>query len=122
MFENKGMVIMTILALSLMVVGGFFVRNVPQWILWLGYVSPFKYSYNSSVQLVFDRPVPCDGSGVLAACGGRSVGYASEQDVLDFLGTEFSAGANAGLLLLIFVIVRVLAFLALKSKKPEERS
>jgi len=119
---EKGMVIMTVLALSLMVVGGFFVRNVPQWILWLGYVSPFKYSYNSSVQLVFDRPVPCDGSGVLAACEGRSYGYASEQDVLDFLGTEFSAGMNAGLLFLIFVIVRTFAFFALKSKKPEERS
>mmetsp|Transcript_24899 Transcript_24899/g.59096 ORF Transcript_24899/g.59096 Transcript_24899/m.59096 type:complete len:679 (-) Transcript_24899:1572-3608(-) len=119
---EKGMVIMTVLALSLMVVGGFFVRNVPFWILWLGYVSPFKYSYNSSVQLVFDRPVPCDGSGVLAACGGRSDGYASEEDVLDFLGTEFSAGLNAGLLLLIFVVVRIFAFLALKSKKPEERS
>ncbi len=118
---EKGMVIMTVSALSLMVVGGFFVRNVPSWILWLGYISPFKYSYNSSVQLVFNQPVPCDGSGLLAACEGGSEGYASEQEVLDFLGVQFTAGQNAALLLTIFVVVRIMAFFALKSKKSEER-
>ena len=118
---EKGMVIMTVTALSLMVVGGFFVRNVPSWILWLGYISPFKYSYNSSVQLVFDKPVPCDGSGVLAACNGGSTGYATEEEVLNFLGVEYSAGLNAALLLIMFIVVRVMAFFALKSKKSEER-
>lgn len=118
---EKGMVIMTVTALSLMVVGGFFVRNVPVWILWLGYVSPFKYSYNSSVQLVFNKPVPCDGSGLLAACNGASTGYASEKDVLDFLGVQFSAGINAALLLAMFIVIRIMAFFALKSKKADER-
>jgi ABC-type multidrug transport system permease subunit len=118
---EKGMVIMTVAALSLMVVGGFFVRNVPSWILWLGYISPFKYSYNSSVQLVFDKPVPCDGSGLLAACDGGSTGYASEAEVLDFLGVQFSAGVNAAMLLVLFVVIRIGAFFALKSKKAEER-
>ncbi|KAL7542532.1 hypothetical protein ACHAXR_011860 [Thalassiosira sp. AJA248-18] len=118
---EKGMVIMTVAALSLMVVGGFFVRNVPSWILWMGYLSPFKYSYNASVQLVFDRPVPCDGSGLLSSCNNLSTGYASERAVLDFLGVEFSAWTNAALLLVIFVVVRIFAFFALKSKKAEER-
>mmetsp|Transcript_2795 Transcript_2795/g.7063 ORF Transcript_2795/g.7063 Transcript_2795/m.7063 type:complete len:777 (+) Transcript_2795:113-2443(+) len=118
---EKGMVIMTVVSLGLMVVGGFFVRNIPSWMLWMGYISPFKYSYNSSVQLVFDRPVPCDGSGLLSACAGGSEGYASKEDVLDFLGVEFSAGLNAALLIVIFVVVRVMAFFALKSKKAEER-
>ena len=118
---EKGMVIMTVIALSLMVVGGFFVRQIPSWILWLGYLSPFKYSYNSSVQLVFNQPVPCDGSGLLAACDGGSEGFASTQDVLEFLGVEFSAGVNAALLLAMFIVVRIFAFFALKSKKAEER-
>lgn len=118
---EKGMVIMTVAALGLMVVGGFFVRNVPHWLLWLGYISPFKYSYNSSVQLVFDRPVPCDGSGLLAACGGDDTGAVSVEDVLQFLGVQFSAGFNAAMLLVIFIVVRIFAFYALKSKKAEER-
>mmetsp|Transcript_14108 Transcript_14108/g.30660 ORF Transcript_14108/g.30660 Transcript_14108/m.30660 type:complete len:736 (+) Transcript_14108:72-2279(+) len=118
---EKGMVIMTVTALVLMVVGGFFVRNIPSWILWLGYISPFKYSYNSSVQLVFNKPVPCDGSGVLAVCNGGSTGYASEQEVLDFLGVQFSAGVNAALLLAMFIVIRIMAFFALKNKKADER-
>mmetsp|Transcript_11775 Transcript_11775/g.24842 ORF Transcript_11775/g.24842 Transcript_11775/m.24842 type:complete len:700 (+) Transcript_11775:188-2287(+) len=118
---EKGMVIMTVTSLGLMVVGGFFVRNIPFWVQWLGYISPFKYSYNASVQTVFNEPVPCDGSGVLAACGGSDTGYASEQDVLDFLGVEFSAGFNAAMLLVIFLVVRIMAFYALKMKKAEER-
>lgn len=119
---EKGMVIMTVTALSLMVVGGFFVRNVPSWLLWLGYLSPFKYSYNSSVQLIFDKPVPCDGSGVLISCNGGSEGYATETEVLDFLGVQFTAGQNAALLLAMFIVIRIMAFFALKSKKPEERT
>ncbi|KAL7552392.1 hypothetical protein ACHAWF_015629 [Thalassiosira exigua] len=117
----RGTVIMSVVSLGLMVVGGFFVRNVPSWITWLGFLSPFKYSYNSSVQLVFNKPVPCDGSGLLSVCDGGSVGYASVEEVRDFLGVEFSAGLNAALLLLMFVVIRILAFYALKCKKAEER-
>ena len=118
---EKGMVIMTVAALALMVVGGFFVRNIPFWVQWLGYISPFKYSYNASVQTVFNAPVPCDGSGVLPACDNTDTGYASIQDVLDSLGVEFSAGFNAAMLLVMFVVVRIMAFYALKMKKAEER-
>mmetsp|Transcript_19102 Transcript_19102/g.31313 ORF Transcript_19102/g.31313 Transcript_19102/m.31313 type:complete len:712 (+) Transcript_19102:103-2238(+) len=119
---EKGMVVMTVVSLGLMVIGGFFVRQVPFWITWLGYVSPFKYSYNSSVQLVFNTPVPCDGSGVLAACQGSTTGTASVEEVLDFLGVQYSTGFNVGMLLLLFFVVRILAFVALKHKKAEERS
>ena len=118
---EKGMVIMTVSALSLMVVSGFFVRNIPSWILWMGYISPFKYSYNASVQLVFDKPVPCDGSGLLSVCNDPATLYATEQEVLDFLGVEFSAGLNAALLFIMFIVVRIMAFFALKSKKADER-
>lgn len=118
---EKGMVVMTVTGLGLMAVGGFFVRTVPFWILWLGYLSPFKYSYNASVQLVFDEPVPCDGSGVLVSCGGLDTGYASESEVLDFLGVQFSTGFNVAMLIVLFVVVRVMAFFALKVKKADER-
>ena len=118
---EKGMVVMTVTGLGLMAVGGFFVRTLPFWVLWLGYISPFKYSYNASVQLVFDKPIPCDGSGVLSVCEGLSTGTASEDEVLEFLGVQFSTGFNAAMLIVLFIIVRVMAFFALKSKKAEER-
>lgn len=118
---ERGMVIMTVVSLGLMVVGGFFVRTLPVWMVWLGYLSPFKYSYNSSVQLVFDRPVPCDGSKVLSVCAGGSSGSASVEEVLQFLGVQYSVGFNVLLLFVMFVIVRIMAFFALKNKKADER-
>jgi len=118
---EKGTVIMTVVALGLMVIGGFFIRNVPSFIMWLGYISPFKYSYSSSVQLVFDRPVPCDGSGLLSVCNNTSVGTASVDEVLDYLGVQGSTSFNASMLLVVFFVVRVMAFFALKSKKANER-
>lgn len=118
---EKGMVVMTVTGLTLMAVGGFFVRTVPSWILWLGWLSPFKYSYNASVQLTFDEPVPCDGSGVLVGCEGLDTGYASESEILEFLGVQFSTGFNVAMLIVLFIIVRIMAFYALKTKKADER-
>ena len=118
---ERGMVIMTVVSLGLMVVGGFFVRTLPVWMIWLGYLSPFKYSYNSSVQLVFDRPVPCDGSKVLSVCAGGNSGSASVEEVLKFLGVQYSVGFNVLLLFVMFVVVRIMAFFALKNKKADER-
>jgi ABC-type multidrug transport system ATPase subunit/ABC-type multidrug transport system permease subunit len=118
---ERGMVIMTVVSLGLMVVGGFFVRTLPVWMIWLGYLSPFKYSYNSSVQLVFDRPVPCDGSKVISVCAGGNSGSASVEEVLKFLGVQYSVGFNVLLLFVMFVVVRIMAFFALKNKKADER-
>ena len=47
---------------------------------------------------------------------------ASVQDVLKFLGVEFSTGFNVAMLLILFVGMRFLAFFALKHKKSVERS
>lgn len=118
---ERGMVIMTVTGLGLMAVGGFFVRTVPSWILWLGWLSPFKYSYNASVQLVFNEPVPCDGSGELISCGGLDTGYATESNVREFLGVQYSTGFNVAMLIVLFFVVRIAAFFALKTKKAGER-
>jgi ABC-type multidrug transport system permease subunit len=126
---EKGLAVMTVVSLCLMVAGGFFVRNIVQWLTWLKFLSPFKYSYDSSVQLIFNTPVPCDGSttgGVnFKSCTVGSdgyTGYVSNEDLLSFLGVQGSVGFNIGLLVTMCVIVRVASFLALRSKKPIERS
>jgi len=119
---QRGLVVMTVCSLSLMVAGGFFVRNMPVWLTWLKYLSPFKYAYDSSVQLVFNKPVPCDGSSIMSSCGGSDSGYVSNAELLKFLGVQGSVGFNVGMLITVFVVVRIGAFYALKSKKAEERT
>merc|ERR1712150_290409 len=119
---EKAMTIMTVFSLALMLLGGFFVENVPSWLEWGKFLSPFKYSFDASRQLVFDRPVPCDGSGALEdLCGGSDEGYADPQDVIDFLRIQGSVGFNVGLLIVIGLVPRYIAYRALRAKKQGER-
>mmetsp|Transcript_5492 Transcript_5492/g.7206 ORF Transcript_5492/g.7206 Transcript_5492/m.7206 type:complete len:586 (-) Transcript_5492:52-1809(-) len=113
---------MTVGALFLMLVGGFFAENPPAWIDWAKFLSPFKYSFDSSLQLIFSRDVPCDGSGALEVlCDGKDVGYVSAEDLHEFIGIQGSLGFNIGILLVICFVPRLVAYLALRHKKEGER-
>lgn len=122
---EKAMTVMTVLSLGLMLLGGFFIENVPSWLEWGKYLSPFKYSFDASRQLVFDRPVPCDGSGALELlCGIEQVAnneFASAEDVVAALGVQGSVLFNALMLLAIGFVPRYIAYLALRSKKENDR-
>jgi ABC-type multidrug transport system ATPase subunit len=119
---EKGMTAMTVISLALALLGGFFVENVPSFLVWAKYLSPFKYSFDASLQLVFDEPVPCDGSGALEyLCGGSSTSFVDPADVIDFLGVQGSVGFNVGILLAIGLVPRYLAYLALRAKKEGDR-
>jgi ABC-type multidrug transport system ATPase subunit len=119
---EKGMTFMTVISLFLALVGGFFVENVPSFLVWCKYLSPFKYSFDASLQLVFNVPVPCDGSGALETlCNGSDEGFASPEEVMAFLGVQGSMGFNVGILIAIGLVPRYLAYLALRSKKEGDR-
>lgn len=119
---EKAITVMTVFTLALMLLGGFFVQNVPYWIEWGKYISPFKYAFDSSLQLVFDRPVPCDGSGALGPlCGGSDTGSAPASEVLQYIGVQGSIGFNVGMLLAICFIPRYFAYLCLRYKREGER-
>jgi len=119
---ERAMSVMTVVALALMLLGGFFIDNVPSWLVWCKFISPFKYSFDASRQLIFDRDVPCDGSGALASlCGGSSEGSVTPEEVIEFLSIQGSVGFNVGLLLVFGTVPRYIAYLALRSKKEGER-
>lgn len=102
---EKGMTVMTVVSLFLALVGGFFVENVPSFLRWSAFLSPFKYSFDASLQLVFDKPVPCDGSGALEElCNGTDDGNASSEAVIGFLGVQGTVGFNVGILMLMGLV------------------
>lgn len=125
---EKGIASCTVLSLTLMVAGGFYVRNIPPWLNWVKFISPFKYAYDASVQVVFNKPVPCgagdfDGGTAFPSCSGnQTTGYLSHEDLLRFLGVQGSVIFNVVLLFILFIIFQVTAFVALRSKQATERS
>lgn len=119
---EKGMTAMTVISLALALLGGFFVENVPSFLVWAKFLSPFKYAFDASLPLVFDEPVPCDGSGALKGiCGGSDTGFAQPDEVIAYLGVQGSVAFNVGILVVIGLVPRYIAYLALRAKKEGDR-
>ena len=80
------MTTVTVIALTMMLLGGFYVENVPGFVSWLKYLSPFKYAFDASREIIFDRDVPCDGSGELQHLCSDGQELVSPEDLKEFLG------------------------------------
>jgi len=119
---EKAMTVLIVFTLTCLVSGGYYIQNIPAFMSWTPYLSPFKYAYHSSVTLIFDHNVPCDGSGILEViCSKPGVDFATPEEIREFLNVEGSVGMNVGLMFVMIFVARYLAFLALKSKKAGDR-
>jgi hypothetical protein len=114
---DRAMPTVTVLALSMMLLGGFYVDNVPGFIAWAKYFSPFKYAFDASREIVFDRPIPCDGSGELQDLCSDGRESVPPDELKAFLEIDGSLAFNVGMLLVLGFVPRYLAYLALKAKK-----
>jgi len=113
----------TVVILFLMLLGGFFVQTIPFWLAWAKYLSPFAYASNAALTVIFNEPVPCDGSGTMSPlCDvGDTSGEIPPQEILDSLNVTLSVGANIGCLLAFCLVPRFFAYIILRRKKPGER-
>ena len=126
---DRALTTSTVYILSMMLIGGFYVENVPGFVAWIKYFSPFKYAFDASRELIFDRDVPCDGSGELqdlcSVSDGLSNGNIDKsvppEELLKFLRVHGGLGFNVGMLIVLGFVPRYLAFLALKFRKGGER-
>merc|ERR1712224_610192 len=118
-----GQAVATVVVLFLMLLGGFFARNIPAWLSWVQWLSPFAYASNAALTVIFNEPVPCDGSGALyPMCEiGDTTSTIPYQEVLDSFGVTLPVGANIGCLLLFCIVPRLFTYVILRRKKPGER-
>jgi len=120
-----GQAVATVVVLFLMLLGGFFARNIPIWLSWVGYLSPFKYASNAALLVIFDSPVPCDGSGSLSGLCvvGDTTSFVPAENVLDSptINVNFSLEVNIALLLVFCFVPRLFTYVILRRKKGGER-
>lgn len=113
---SAGLVIATVSMIFLLLLAGFFVQNLPAWILKLSYVSLFRYSFNGC--LLFEYPddvvytcSPVDSPVDLCDTQDTITGI----DIRQHLGIQNETiGFNFGLLLLLLVFFRFIAYLCLR--------
>jgi ATP-binding cassette subfamily G (WHITE) protein 2 len=111
---QKALVVATLGALTLMLTGGFLITNLPSFVSWLRYLSPFKYSYDACIQLEFSRDIHCVDGSVLSGCDGNEGGMVSGREAVDLLGSTESVGVNEACLIIFILGFRTLAYLALR--------
>jgi ABC-type polysaccharide/polyol phosphate export permease len=118
---DRAMTCVTVVALTMMLLGGFYVDNIPGFVAWLKYLSPFKYAFDASREIVFDSDVPCDGSGELKDLCSDGQESVSPEDLKEFLDIDGSLPFNIGMLIVLGFVPRYFAYLAMKYKKKVER-
>lgn len=107
----------TVLLLSLMLVGGFFVQNLPHWLgVWSKWLSFFKYAYDACLQLQFrgDRLYRCVDGSFVKSCRQNMNGTFPSHEALEHFNIGLNIGLNFLVLFCMFVVFRVLAYCALR--------
>jgi ABC-type multidrug transport system ATPase subunit len=125
-----GQAVATVMVLFLMLLGGLFAQNIPNWLSWVRYISPFAYASNAALGVIFREPVPCDGSGALGQlCVESSTnndneggfGFADPEDVKETFSVSGTVLSNIGCLLVACILPRLVAYYFLRRKKAGER-
>jgi len=106
----------TVSMIGLMLLGGFYVQNVPVWIAWVKYLSWIYYSYNILSHIEFQGREFYDCSAPDGTCepvGWQAIGLPKDPNE--------SVAIDIGILCLMFLVLRVAVYyvLAAKTKAPK---
>merc|ERR1712232_1286527 len=100
---EESYVVLVIIAVLMLLTGGFFAKIIPGFISWIKYLSPFKYAIDATRQIVFNKSMPCDGSGKLELCIG-DVEFITPSELIETLHVQGSIGFNIGMLVVLFIL------------------
>ncbi|CAF1434820.1 unnamed protein product [Adineta steineri] len=114
---QHGMTAATLLVMSLMLLGGFYVRNLPHWLgVWGKWLSFFKYAYDACLQLQFKggHNYKCVDGTYVSSCRNNPNGTFVSEDALEYFDVGLNIGLNFLVLFAMFVVFRFFAYLSLR--------
>jgi hypothetical protein len=107
----------TVLLIGLLLVGGFFIRSLPQWLAaWARWLSFFKYAYNACLRLEFmgEQIYHCVDGSYVDVCRNNPHGTFTGTDALRYFDAGVGVGYNFLVLLGMFVVFRIGSYLSLR--------
>ena len=106
----------TVLVLSIMLVGGFYVRNIPIWIRWARYLSFIYYGYGQLLKIEFNhRFVTCNVESPRTIIDGQGYCFISETDLID-IDVDSAYTLQSCMLIAFLLLSRIGIFYALRFK------
>eukprot|EP00735_Rhodelphis_limneticus_P010215 TRINITY_DN2932_c0_g1::TRINITY_DN2932_c0_g1_i1::g.4233::m.4233 TRINITY_DN2932_c0_g1::TRINITY_DN2932_c0_g1_i1::g.4233 ORF type:complete len:334 (+),score=125.52,sp/Q9C6W5/AB14G_ARATH/33.57/3e-44,ABC2_membrane/PF01061.19/1.6e-35,ABC2_membrane/PF01061.19/1.4e+03,ABC2_membrane_3/PF12698.2/2e-07,ABC2_membrane_2/PF12679.2/0.00019 TRINITY_DN2932_c0_g1_i1:591-1592(+) len=106
--HKKAMVCAAIVVLGYMLTGGFFVASahIPDFMLWMKYISFIRYTYELILQIEFstDRTFACTGAGTYTSCP------ITESDILDAQNVTSPVWLNVVVNVFYVLLLRALSY------------
>jgi ABC-type multidrug transport system ATPase subunit len=101
----------TVVSLAMLIVGGFYLQQLPSWLAELSVLSAFGYSYRAVVQVVlWGLSIHCEGGNWIPACANRATVAGAEVEMwLLRGGKEYGLAVNIAALAVFLVVFRALA-------------
>ncbi|XP_053375995.1 uncharacterized protein LOC123534746 isoform X2 [Mercenaria mercenaria] len=97
---------------------GFLTQSIPQWISWMKYLSHIHYPLSAICLVVFDNmePLSCNDTSVkdLAKCSQNETAVITSTDILYEAGMVLPVYCYLATFALIFIFLRVAAYVALR--------
>ena len=112
-----------VILLGLLLIGGYFVENIPYWLsVWIKWISFYKYAYDATIQLEFmgDRVFQCVSGAVLEVCENNLNGTFTGKDVLAYFKPDLSIGLNFLVLAGMFIVFRIAVYIILRFVKHND--
>jgi ABC-type multidrug transport system ATPase subunit len=105
----------TVVSLAMLIVGGFYLQQLPSWVGELSVLSAFGYSYRAVVQVVLrDLSIHCEDGYWIPACANRATIAAAEVEMWLLRGGKgYSLAVNIAALVVFLVVFRGLACVSL---------
>ncbi|XP_074625130.1 uncharacterized protein LOC141883522 isoform X2 [Acropora palmata] len=113
---KKSIVIAALYALTSMLLGGFYQKNIPSWLQWFQYLSYLTYSYEAALTTEFTTSPPfrcLEVDSAYAACKNNGT-VIPGRDVLVKLKVTRSVGENVAVILLFVAFFRLMTYCCLR--------
>lgn len=113
---KKSIVIAALYALTSMLLGGFYQKNIPSWLQWFQYLSYLTYCYEAALTTEFTTSPPfrcLEVDSAYAACKNNGT-VIPGRDVLVKLKVTRSAGENVAVILLFIAFFRLMTYCCLR--------
>lgn len=113
---KKSIVIAALYALTSMLLGGFYQKNIPSWLQWFQYLSYLTYSYEATLTTEFTTSPPfrcLEVDSAYAACKNNGT-VIPGRDVLVKLKVARSVGENVAVILLFIAFFRLMTYCCLR--------
>ncbi len=114
----------TVITLTMMLLGGFYIPKLPPFLFWLAYLSPFSYLYDAAIQISFqvirpNRVIICQGGIFVKKCM-TATSVKSVDVVTRLTGSALPFYLNITIILGMTIVYYIISYTLIRHVPPRK--